>query len=471
VAVLAAVSAVVWGVAAFGAVYEWGQIVLASLCLVAALSTVKGLGRHDLRLLLIAAPLLVAVGLQILPLPASFVHPIAHQHAFSGQLESSSRSLETISIARDQTGRALLWLCVLTVLTIAISSALRGSRSGLLTVTRGVAITGCVIALEGIVQSGAFNGKIYWFWESDWRAAHNYFGPFVNRNHFAGWMILALSVTAGWLAVQITKTSEVLQPLGWRYRLLRIASGEGTVLWLTATAVLTMYVAVVWTMSRSGIAGATLSLAVLSAAALYKMRGRGAGIASAALVGVIIGSAFLLKGPQNVAEWYGTTNTLEWRFELWKNSIPMLREAWVLGFGLNTYGNLTWVYPTTHPVPHAYEAHNDYLQLAVEGGLLVVIPALLVAAMLASIAFRRLRLEMSETAWWIRMGAIAGICGLALQEITDFSLQIPGVATLFAVVVAIAIHPVERVTRASGRIMRMQPRTVDPSCEPIVSSV
>jgi hypothetical protein len=38
------------------------------------------------------------------------------------------------------------------------------------------------------------------------------------------------------------------------------------------------------------------------------------------------------------------------------------------------------------------------------------------------------------------MGAVAGICGMAVQEFTEFSLQIPGVAVLFAMLVGIAIH-------------------------------
>ena len=38
------------------------------------------------------------------------------------------------------------------------------------------------------------------------------------------------------------------------------------------------------------------------------------------------------------------------------------------------------------------------------------------------------------------MGAVAAICGVAVQESTDFSLQIPGVALLFATCLGIALH-------------------------------
>ena len=40
----------------------------------------------------------------------------------------------------------------------------------------------------------------------------------------------------------------------------------------------------------------------------------------------------------------------------------------------------------------------------------------------------------------LAMGAAAGMCGIAVQELTEFSLQIPGVALLFATCLALALH-------------------------------
>ena len=117
-----------------------------------------------------------------------------------------------------------------------------------------------------------------------------------------------------------------------------------------------------------------------------------------------------------------------------------LKDFWLLGSGLNTYGTVMLLYPQTDTAIHAQRAHNDYLQLAVEGGLLVCIPVLIAIVLLARLMWRRLHQPQDEMTWWIRMGAIAGICGMAIQEISDFSLQIPGVALLFATCVAIAIH-------------------------------
>lgn len=86
-------------------------------------------------------------------------------------------------------------------------------------------------------------------------------------------------------------------------------------------------------------------------------------------------------------------------------------------------------------------AHNDYLQLASEGGLLVGVPALIALLVVGrQIACRLREDEADSRAHWTRVGAVAGLVAIALQESVDFSLQIPGNAVLFALLCAIALH-------------------------------
>jgi len=47
-----------------------------------------------------------------------------------------------------------------------------------------------IIALFGISQGYHPTGKIYWF--QDWSQAGNFFGPYINKNHFAGHMLLVI---------------------------------------------------------------------------------------------------------------------------------------------------------------------------------------------------------------------------------------------------------------------------------------
>ena len=120
------------------------------------------------------------------------------------------------------------------------------------------------------------------------------------------------------------------------------------------------------------------------------------------------------RGADTLFDWYGNTGTLQWRIQLWKDTVPALEQFWLTGSGLNTYRTVMLVQPRTDLTVQPREAHNDYLQLAVEGGVLVSIPALMLLLTLAWEIVRALKRPQDEMTWWIRIGAVAGVCGIAV---------------------------------------------------------
>ncbi len=121
--------------------------------------------------------------------------------------------------------------------------------------------------MEALAQKATFNGKIYWFWESQFKVASNHFGPFVNRNHFAGWMLLALCLGSGYLGGRITLAGSRLKN-SVRECLLWIGSPEASGILMTPTGLAVMAVSLVWTLSRSGMAAGCIALSILAAAGL-----------------------------------------------------------------------------------------------------------------------------------------------------------------------------------------------------------
>jgi O-antigen ligase len=115
---------------------------------------------------------------------------------------------------------------------------------------------------------------------------------------------------------------------------------------------------------------------------------------------------------------------------------------------VNTYGTATVLYQQHDRTRRYTEAHNDYLQLAAEGGLLLTVPAAICVIAFAVAVRRRFADETSAMSYWLRVGAVTGIASIALQETVEFSLQMPGNAALFAVLCGIALHraPVRRKT-------------------------
>ena len=112
------------------------------------------------------------------------------------------------------------------------------------------------------------------------------------------------------------------------------------------------------------------------------------------------------------------------------------------GTGLNTYGSATLLLQEFEKATaHYVEAHNDYLQLLVEGGWLVAVPALVLIGLFAREVRRRFREGRDDgTGYWIRLGAVTGIVAIAFQEIVEFSLQMPGNAAFFTVLCAMAVR-------------------------------
>src|SRR5207253_1103441 len=163
---------------------------------------------------------------------------------------------------------------------------------------------------------------------------------FVNRNHFAGWMLMGLPLTFGLLCAMLSRAMRGVRPY-WRDRLMWLSTPDASLILLTGAAPIVMAISLVL----------TLSLSVMTALA--------AAIA---------------------------------RFPL-------------TGTGLNTYGVATILYQR-HDLEHHYEqAHNDYLQLMAEGGVLLAVPAALCLGVFAHTVRRRFRDETSTTAYWLRVGA------------------------------------------------------------------
>jgi O-antigen ligase len=81
---------------------------------------------------------------------------------------------------------------------------------------------------------------------------------------------------------------------------------------------------------------------------------------------------------------YSSTSTpfsFGWRIRHWSDALDVARRFPVTGTGLNTYTVVTPFFQSI-ATPTSDEAHNDYLQLAAEGGLLVGIPAMILVGTL-----------------------------------------------------------------------------------------
>jgi len=438
-----------WGSFGFGAVYPWAFVPLFTACGIVGLAMlVRGRPSQSQRFLITVPLALVAaaIALQLVPLSDRALEWISpHTHLVLSQYDvgyaaalSENRSVShALSIEPGATVRALGAFVALSLLLMGAAVSLTPGDAR--AITRGIAAIGAVIAFEGILQQSAAPGRIYGLWRPVQGGVH--FGPFVNRNHFAGWMLMAIPLAIGELGERAAPVVRQMRQ-GWLATFKWVQSVDGNVTMLLCFGIVLMISALVLAMSRSGIALLIVTL-VAWAQAMRRSHTRAIRTAFAMYLILAVAVGIVLVGPEALAFRFAGQDALTWggRREPWSDALGVAGRFPLTGFGLNAYGTAMLFYQGSSASVHYSEAHNDYLQLLADGGALVAVPAgLAVLAVGAAIRQRIRKSHACERSYWLRVGAAIGLLAIALQEIVDFSLQIPGNAALFVVVCAVALH-------------------------------
>jgi O-antigen ligase len=165
---------------------------------------------------------------------------------------------------------------------------------------------------------------------------------------------------------------------------------------------------------------------------------------------IVLAVATLWGGVEAVIQRFGSASQ-DVRLGLWRDTLRIVRDFPLMGSGLNTYGIAMLHYQTVPGDALYIEAHNDYLQIAAEGGLVLSGTVVVALGLFAREIWRRFREDVDDpSTYWLRVGAVTGLGAIAVQETVDFTLQMPGAAVLFVILAAIAIHrPTHRVGVAS----------------------
>lgn len=420
---------------AFGAVEPWSifvfEVIVLALLLFWGIKVLRD-GRLKLTVPAVALPVaaLLAVGL---------IQSIA--------LTGSDGSWVSLSMNVGYTRSAVTVLAFL-LISLVIASNFFASRDRLAVAGHFLVVYGFALAIFALVQHFTWSGRLYWIRPT---LAPLPFGPFANHNHFAGYM-------------------ELLIPLPIALVLTRAVSREMRVLYGFAAAV--MGLAVVVSLSRGGIISlaAMLMFVVLVSIRLPRIwrleRGRrefreadrkGLGavgrfravasqvIVVAAIVAVI-GAGVLWIGADPVIQRVTQRQTTEGlpqetfstsRGWIWRDTITMIRANPLLGVGLGAYATAFSLYTKSDGSLRVPQAHNDYLQVVADCGIVGGLIALWFVVIIFRVVGRGLKSRDPLFAG-LALGSGAGIIGILVHSLFDFNLQIPSNALLFLVLAAVA---------------------------------
>ncbi len=128
-----------------------------------------------------------------------------------------------------------------------------------------------------------------------------------------------------------------------------------------------------------------------------------------------------------------------YRMNIWRATAEVVRDFWLTGSGAGTIETVMLVYQRTPSLFRINSAHNHYLQVAAEGGLLLVIPV--AVAIVLFVRESRTALERDESGmYFLRAGALSGLFGVAVQSVWETGLTTPANAVLAALAAAIVVH-------------------------------
>lgn len=428
-----------------GGVYLWVWIPAASLLFGLTLAVQPRIAQDERTRVLDVALLagLAACVLQLLPMPAQAVRALDPQAIvvrtalwLPPLLTPPNLPWIPISIAPSDTAAAAGIVFAALIMFWTCRRVCEQGGTGRL--VRAIAFIGLAAAVAAIVQRAQRIDLLYGVWRPQDVGARPY-GPFVNRNHFATWIIMACPLTFGYLLARAPRDQPTHH---FSQRVVNALKQLGTVrIWLVASVCI-MTLAVLLSASRSGLIGLMCAFAVGTALT----RGRG----TLAIRRWVIFQFGLLA---LVALWFANYDVLLRRLEesitraqegrgrvaIWRDAWRLIEDFPATGTGAGTFGRAINVYQTAEPGYAIDQAHNHYLQLMAEGGALLLLPAALAAGSFLLLASRSLKQDLTAN-YLIRAGACAGMTGVLVQNIWETGLTMPANALLFAMLAAIATY-------------------------------
>jgi O-antigen ligase len=340
---------------------------------------------------------------------------------------------QSLSFDVENTRGTMMVLCSLLALSLLAANFLTGAHR-LLALTRFLVFFGAVMGIFALVQYFSGGSSIYWIRRTEVQA----FGPFFNRDHFAGYMELFIALP---VALIVT----------------RYAQGEMKMVY--GIAAMFMGVAAVFTLSRGGMISILAQMIFLAAMSLRHYRattpedepGKArmamaitavVSILGAIVIGVIwIGAEPVINriatGDPNSSDLSKAQTFYSMRGQIWEDTWRMIRHNPLMGVGLGAYETAYPIYARESGVQGiTAEAHNDYLQILADAGVVGVAAVLCFIILLFRAMARAIRSPDPLMAA-IALGGGAGLFGLLVHSLFDFNLHLPSHALVFLILSAV----------------------------------
>jgi O-antigen ligase len=196
--------------------------------------------------------------------------------------------------------------------------------------------------------------------------------------------------------------------------------------------------------SRGGMLALLVQLTVLAVVLVRQQKGLRLAVATGAFLAILIALSIWLGGADLGKRIFSISTEarseisggLRWNID--RDAFKMFRKRPVTGWGLGTF-------PVVYPQFRSFytnffvnQAHNDYMQLLVETGLVGFGIMIWYVVVLYRKAWKKIGNWNADVSGAVALASLLGVTGILIHSAVDFNLQIPANAALFYVLCTVA---------------------------------
>lgn len=403
------------------------------------------LGRMTLPAIAILALLL----LSLVPLPLAVTQLTGTtRYTQNAQVAHAIQTLEareilpaavqpSFSLSRNRAGTVRVLLLVATMLAcMSLAGSLPGAqRLGLL---RLLVSLGAGVAIAGVVaRNHVPQGDTLWWCYPIPAGLPGPLVCFTNQNHFAGLMVLLLPAAAGLILNDLDRRH-------WVRLLLSTALLGALLLGLSVSHSRGALIA-------GGVGGLSLIL-------LLMLHHRFKTAIVLGLGAILLAGALWTQMPpvyrqrlNDLREWR-SEDSVQTRVTAWRDSLAIMKNYPLLGAGANGFRMVYPQYRSTDEGSFMTHAENEYVQLAVDGGIAGLLLALWLLVALTRHAWVPMVQQRQETA--MMLASLGATAVAATHALFDFALHIPIYGVFLACLLGLGFPQSERIPATTGPMPR-----------------
>lgn len=374
--------------------------------------------------------------MQLVPLPVEMISQFSPKSLELKQIVHLDVGQKWLPLSLDvSTGLHAIYKSVFYVSFFVLTVCLVQSRDRLRMVILTVVFMGVIQSVWGM--SIAFMDEKLILVSEPQNILNVVKGTFVNRNHFGGFVNLAIAGVIALLFASGLKEKRSIHrdklAHHWQSRML-----DWRIYLVSYLAI--MLVALMLSESRGAIFSSGIMLILMLICMLYTKVSIKDIYFNYKLPIWLVGFIIIFSGADILTSRFSEmTSDMDIRIAHWENSLRIIEDFSIFGVGAGGFQHIYPLYDSGVDKHRLLHAHNDYLELLVEQGVVGVSIFALVVLIALKNAFLAIRRFSSLQQSAFAIASIMAIGGFLVHCTMEFNFQIPSNALYFFVFLAIAL--------------------------------